>query len=169
MPNKTIYVSEKDENLFEEAKAIAGEALSSVISRALREFIARNKEKEKGMKEISVKVGKEHAQQEKRFIGYSLGKWSGFSDDEVWWLEAQMYKTQKGSVAVLLQTVAKATLLTNPTLWQSSGDYLINVKKSELFVGKNAAELKAKLPTSLYEIVENSFKKDENPVEYLDI
>src|SRR5262249_55098524 len=144
MGNKTIYVSEKDEKLFEEAKSIAGEALSSVISRALREYITRNSEKAKGMKEISVKVGKENAQQEKRFVGYSLGKWSGFSDDEVWWLEAQIYKTQKGSIAVLLQTVAKATLLTNPSLWKASGDYLINVKKSELFVGKTAQELKGK-------------------------
>lgn len=169
MPNKTIYVSEKDENLFEEAKSIAGEALSSVISRALREFIARNTEKEKGMKEISVKVGKENAQQEKRFTGYSLGKWSGFSDDEVWWLEGQIYKTQKGSIAVLLQTVAKATLLTNPTLWKASGDYLINAKKSEFFVAKKAQQLKGKLPKDLLEIIENASQRDENPVEYLDI
>jgi EXLDI family protein len=169
MPNKTIYVSEKDENLFEQAKEIAGEALSSVISRALREFIARNTEKEKGMKEIAVKVGKENAQLEKRFIGYPLGKWSGFSDDEVWWLEAQIYKTQKGNVAILLQTVAKATLLTNPTLWKASGDYLINVKKSEFFVAKKAQELKDKLPKDLLEIIENASQRDENPIEYLDI
>jgi EXLDI family protein len=169
MPNKTIYVSEKDESLFEEAKSIAGEALSTVISRALREFIARNTEKEKGMKEISVKIGKENTQQEKRFIGYSLGKWSGFSDDEVWWLEAQIYKTQKGSIAVHLETVSKATLLTNPRLWRASGDYLINVKKSELLVGKSVKELQDKLPKSLFEIVENASQRDENPVEYLDI
>ncbi len=169
MPNRTIYVSEKDETLFEEAKSIAGEALSTVISRALREFIARNTKKEKSMKEITVKVGKENAEQEKRFVGYSLGKWSGFSDDEVWWLEAQIYKTQKGNIAVHLQTVSKATLLTNPRLWKLSGDYLISVKKSELLVEKTVQELKNKLPKSLFEIVENASQRDENPVEYLDI
>ena len=36
MGNKTIYVSEKDEVLFNRAKEIAGEALSSVIARALQ-------------------------------------------------------------------------------------------------------------------------------------
>jgi len=169
MPNKTIYVSEKDETLFEEAKAIAGEALSSVISRALREFIARHTHKEKGMKEISVKIGKENAERENRFIGYQLGKWSGFSDDEVWLIEAHIYKTQKGNLAVHLQTIGKATLLTNPRLWKSSGDYLISVKKSELFVAKTAKELKDKIPQRLFEIVENVALREENPVEYLDI
>ena len=169
MANKTIYVSEKDETLFEEAKTLAGEALSSVISRALREFVARNTQKEKGMKEISIKVGKEEAEQEKRFIGYSIGKWSGFSDDETWLMEAHIYKTQKGNIAVHLQTNAKATLLTNPNLWKSSGDYLINVKKSELIVGKTTKELQSKLPQRLFEIVENVARKDENPIEYLDI
>jgi len=169
MPNKTIYVSDKDVSLFEEAKNIAGEALSSVITRALREFIARNTEKTKGMKEISLKIGKGDAERESRFIGLSLGKWSGLSDDGVWLLEAQIYKTQKGNIAVHLQTGAKATLLTNPRLWRSSGEYLINVKNSELFVGKTPQELKTKLPKELFEIVENIALREENPIEYLDI
>ena len=169
MPNKTIYVSEQDASLFEEAKNLAGEALSSVIARALREFVARHQKKAQGMKEITVKVGKEEAEQEKRFIGYSIGKWSGFSDDEIWLMEAHIYKTQKGNIAIHLQTNAKVTLLTNPSLWKSSGDYLINVKKSELIVGKTTKELQSKLPQRLFEIVENVARKDENPVEYLDI
>ena len=50
MPNKTIYVSEKDATLFEEAKEIAGEALSSVIVRAISEFVSRSREMKKGNK-----------------------------------------------------------------------------------------------------------------------
>ena len=45
MPNKTIYVSQKDIPLFEEAQQLAGEALSTVISRALKEYVIRNKAK----------------------------------------------------------------------------------------------------------------------------
>ncbi|HEY4876569.1 MAG TPA: hypothetical protein VIH86_13410, partial [Puia sp.] len=62
MGNRTIYVSEKDESLFERAKEIAGEALSSVIARALREYVTRNEEKGKGMKEITVKIGQHDSQ-----------------------------------------------------------------------------------------------------------
>src|ERR1700761_2366593 len=102
MSNKTIYVSDKDEPLFERAKELAGEALSSVIARALREFVARHEEKGKGMKEITVKVGQHDSQREQRFIGQEVGKWSGFSDDNEWWMDAKIYITQKGNWAILL-------------------------------------------------------------------
>src|SRR5271155_2711155 len=124
MGNKTIYVSEKDESLFEHAKEIAGEALSSVIARALREYVSRHDEKEKGMKEISVKVGMDNSQREQRFIGQEVGKWSGFSDDKVWLMDAKIYRTQKGKWAILLHHSTKATLLTNPKAWKKNGDYL---------------------------------------------
>ena len=51
MPNKTIYVSEQDVSLFEEAKDIAGGALSSVIARALREYVSKHQKKTQGMKQ----------------------------------------------------------------------------------------------------------------------
>jgi EXLDI family protein len=169
MGNKTIYVSEKDEVLFNEAKEIAGEALSSVIVRALREYVTRNSKTEKGMKEITVKVGREGALREQKFIGTSLGNWSGFSNDKEWLMEAHIYKTKKGSIAVHLKTAAKATLLTNPALWRASGDYLINESDAVLLVGEKTTELKDKVPTLLYEILENITKREESPVEYLDI
>jgi EXLDI family protein len=169
MPNKTIYISDSDASLFDEAKTIAGESLSSVISRALREFVAKNKKKADGMKEITVKVGKAHVSREQRFVGAIIEKWSGFSDDKKWWMEAKIYKTQKGNLAVNLVTVARSTVVTNPGVWKASGDYLTNVWHSELIVAEKAAELQGKLPNELYEIVENISKKDETPVEFLDI
>src|SRR5579864_87540 len=114
MGNKTIYVSESDEPLFNRAKDIAGEALSSVIARALREYVSRHEEKGKGMKEISVKIGQHSSQREQRFVGHEVGKWSGFSDDKVWLMDAKIYRTQKGNWAILLRHTTKATLLTNP-------------------------------------------------------
>jgi EXLDI family protein len=169
MPNKTIYVSEKDESLFNQAKEIAGEALSSVIVRALREYVTRHEEKEKGMREISVKVGQHSSQREQRFIGEEVGKWSGFSDDKVWLMDAVIYQTQKGNWAILLRHSAKATLLTNPKEWKKSGDYLENVTHTELIVENNLTQLIDKLPKSLYATLQDMDKRYENPVEYLDI
>ncbi|HUD45149.1 MAG TPA: EXLDI protein [Patescibacteria group bacterium] len=169
MPNKTIYVSEKDASLFEQAKEIAGEALSSVIVRALSEFVSRNQAKKKGMKEITVKVGKDSLEREQRFIGSWIGDWSGFSDDKQWYQKATIYRTQKENWAVLLETLYKASLLTNSKEWKESGDYLINPKRCDLLVGKSTEELKDKLPADLYYTLTEYAKHDENTVEYLDI
>jgi EXLDI family protein len=169
MPNKTIYVSEKDASLFEQAKEIAGEALSSVIVRALSEYVARHQDREKGMKEISVKVGINGAEREQRFIGSLIGDWSGLSDNKEWYQKATMYRTQKDNWAVLLETLYKASLLTNRKEWKESGDYLTNPKRCDLIVGKSAEELKDKLPQDVYNTLTEYAKHEENSIEYLDI
>lgn len=169
MSNRTIYVSEKDESLFEKAKDIAGEALSSVIARALREYVSRNEKKEKGMEEIAIHVGAHASQREQRFVGKKIGKWSGMSDDKVWLMEAKIFQTQKGKLAIHLATVAKATLLTNPTAWKLNGDYLIDVHRSELLVVDEPKEFEKQIPHELYKTLVDIVTKETNPVEYLDI
>jgi EXLDI family protein len=169
MPNKTIYVSEQDAPLFDDAKEIAGTALSSVIVQALKEYIARQKKKAKGMQEIKIHVGGEASEREQRFVGMNVGDWKGFSDDKEWWLGATIYRTQKGNWAVHLVTICKASLLTNKKAWKESGDYLINPRHAELFVAKDAEELKPKLPKALFAVVKDLVEKDEKPIEYLDI
>ena len=168
MPNKTIYVSEQDVSLFEEAKDIAGGALSSVIARALREYVSKHQKKTQGMKEVSVKVGSHNSQRDQRFIGEEIGKWSGFSDDKIWLMDAKIYQTKKGNWAILLRHSSKATLLTNPHEWQKNAEYL-DAAKTDLIVGENLSKLKKKLPLSLYATIEDVSKKYEAPVEYLDI
>ena len=169
MSNKTIYVSDKDEPLFERAKTIAGEALSSVISLALKEYVSRHEEKSKGFKEIGVKVGSYKSEREVKFVGTELGKWEGMSDDKEWWLEAKIFRTQKNNWAVYLVNIAKASLLTNPEEWEKSGDYLQNTRRADLLVGSDPEELKVKLPSSLYSTLLDLSEKDSKPVEYLDI
>ena len=169
MPNKTIYVSEQDAPLFDEAKDIAGTALSSVITQALKEYVARQQKKAKGMQEVKVHVGRVDMEREQRFIGMVVGTWKGFSNNEEWWQSATVYRTQKGNWAVHLVTVCKASLLTNKRAWKASGDYLINPRHSELLVGKNADELKSKLPRELFAALQELSKKDDKPIEYLDI
>jgi EXLDI family protein len=169
MPNKTIYVSDSNASLFEEAKNIAGEALSSVITRALREYVGRHQKKAQGMKEVSILVGKHDAERENRFVGAVLNEWQGFSDDKEWWMTATIYRTQKGNWAVHLATICKGTLLTDKKAWKESGDYLINPRQSELLIGSTTKDFKDKLPQELYSTLTNIMEKDEKPVEYLDI
>ena len=169
MPNKTIYVSEKDASLFEEAKNIAGEALSSVIVRALSEFVTRNSNKKKGMKEVSLKLGIKGAESEKRFVGSLIGQWTGFSDNKEWYLKAKVYRSQKEYWVIYLETVCKASLLTDKKAWKENGDYLIDPKGSELFIEKTPAEFEKKIPSDLYIKLQSFAKQEENPVEYLDI
>lgn len=162
-------MSEQDNVLFEEAKTIAGEALSSVIARALREFISRHKAKEQGMKEITVKVGSNSSKREQRFLGTKIGTWKGFSDDKEWWLQGDIYKTQKGNWAIHLTTICKASLLLDKKKWKESGDYLLNVDNASLIIGKTPEELKKSIPAELFNEVVLAAQKDEQAIEYLDI
>jgi EXLDI family protein len=169
MPNKTIYVSQEDESLFEEARQLAGESLSSVIVRALREFVSRQKEKEKSMKEITVLVGPKESTREQRFIGMQIGKWNGVDDNRTWMLEAQVYLTQKKNWAVLLTQNSKVSLVTNPIKWITSGEFLVDPTQSELFVADTPAGFEGKLPAELVAAIVEMEKKTVTPSEFLDI
>jgi len=167
--NKTIYVKSGDENVYKEAQKIAGEALSSVVSRALREFVDRSKALKGEMREIGVKVGSKDAMREQRFVGNQIGKWKGFSLDKDFYQTAKIYETQKGSLAIHLTTVCKASLLTNSKEWKNEGGHLEDVQYSELLIAKKPRDLKGKIPTDLLKKAEDSIRKDEDKVEYLDI
>ncbi len=169
MANKTIYVSTKDEKIYEEAQAIAGEALSSVIARALREFVATSKEKKDGMKEMSIKVGTTGSEREQRFVGTQLGKWEGLSDDKSLLQSAKVYLTSKGNVAILLSTNSKATLLTNPKAWHKNAEYLDVMPASELFVAEKPEQLKGQIPMNLIKVAQELQAKENTNVEYLNI
>ena len=169
MANKTIYVSDKDENVYKEAKEIAGEALSSVVSRALREFVDRSKALKGEMREISVGVGSKDAMREQRFVGNQVGKWKGFSRDKEYWQQAKIYETQKGSVAILLTTVCKADIMANKDEWKKNAKEIMDAKSTELLVGKKPKDLKEKISDDLIRKAETVLKKEEKKVEYLDI
>jgi EXLDI family protein len=167
MPNKTIYVSEKDEKVFEQAQKLGNDALSAVIVRAIKEFVARNQDRRDGLTEITVQVGLESSGREQKFVGREIGKWQGTDDSKEWWMEAVLYKTQKDNLAVWLTTVAKAELLIHGA--KNWLDWADNPRRSELLVGKTVAELKDKLPAALSSTLEDLTARDEAEVEYLDI
>src|SRR5258708_9574276 len=98
MPNKTIYVSSEDQAVYERAQQLAGDNLSSVLVRALKEFITRSEAQAKGLKEIVVQEGTKGLQQEKRFNGRLLIKWQGPRDQNGWYT-ARVFKTAENQCA----------------------------------------------------------------------
>jgi len=167
MPNKTIYVSQSDIPTFEAAQQIAGEAMSSVIAKALREYVARHQEKGKDMKEIGVKIGSKEAEREQRFIAAEMGKWKGISDDKQWWLEAVIYHTQKGNWAVWLDYRGK-TMLTRKA-WNDPATWSCNQRHTELIVSDQTESWQSKLPSALVRHITALAEREQNPVDYLDI
>jgi EXLDI family protein len=165
MPNKTIYVSENDLPIFEEAQQIAGEALSPVIARALREYVSRNQEKDKGMKEVRVKVGLRGSEREQRFTAANLGKWKGLSQDKEWWLEATIFHTQKDHWAALLEYKGPATLDRKAWLQSAWQDR----RHTELVVADGPDDFKDKIPEALFAHIRSLAEREKSPVDYLDI
>ena len=169
MPNKTIYVSRKDAPVFEEARTLAGEALSSVIARALREYVARHRDREKGMQEVSARIGPRGSEREKRFVAVLAGKWQGLSDDREWRLEAAIYRTRKGNWAVLLDYKGKMSVVTHPKDWISNGDYLVDPRYTELVVAAAPEEFGDDVPHALKEHIRTLAAASAGPVDYLAI
>jgi EXLDI family protein len=167
MPNKTIYVSQNDVPVFEAAQQIAGEAMSSVIAKALREYVARHHEKSKGMKEVSVKIGNKEAEREQRFIATEIGKWKGVSDDKQWWIEATIYHTQKGNWAVFMDYKGKTMLTRNA--WKDPETWSCNHCHTELVVAEHEGDWQGKLPSALIRHIAALSEREQNPVDYLDI
>ena len=101
MPNKTIYISDKDVELFNEAKRIAGKSVSSVIVDALRVYVNQAKRRD-GMDEIRVKVGPKNDVRTERFVGERLFGWSGVGADGAW-VVAEAFLTSEGRIAAYVR------------------------------------------------------------------
>lgn len=114
-------------------------------------------------------VGPHNSEREKKFIASWTGDWRGFSDDKRWFLKADIYRTQKNNWVIHLTTVCKASLLTDRENWQDSGDYLLDSKRSDLYVGKTMDDFKNKVPGDLLKTISELSEKEKTPVEVLDI
>jgi EXLDI family protein len=167
MPNKTIYVSNDDQQVFEKAQELAGDTLSSVIVRALREFISRSESRRKGMKEIIVQVGTKGLQQEKRFNGRLAIKWQGAGDNQDWY-SSRVFITVKGKWAVELTKQPNLDIFRQRDFWRTA-DYFEYTPDTQLLVFSSPNEAKGSVPSALIKLMQQAQSKDDAPVEYLDI
>jgi EXLDI family protein len=169
MPNKTIYVSNEDQTVYDKAQELAGDNLSSVIARALREFISRIDAQKKGLKEVAVQVGTKGLQQEKRFNGRLVVKWQGAGDDgDKAWFTALVYRTAKGHWAVALTRQPDYDIFRQRDFWRKA-DYFDYTPDTQLLVFESLDEATGKLPGALTKLMKLAQNRDEAPVEYLDI
>jgi len=74
VPNKTIYVSEDDQALYQRAQELAGGNLSSAISTSLKRYVEVEDARSAGFEDVIVKVGF-GAGRKVRFLGVLLGEW----------------------------------------------------------------------------------------------
>ncbi|GAA4936991.1 EXLDI protein [Actinoplanes utahensis] len=101
MPNKTIYVSDDDLQLFARAQELSGGNLSATISTALRRYVEAMEGRREGFEEITVKVGPKPGRKV-RFTGVLLGDWNRTTpkgSDE----RFRVYRSQKGRFVVHTQ------------------------------------------------------------------
>lgn len=155
MPNKTIYVSEADLPVFDEAQRLAGDNLSSTIAHALQRFVDTERAREQGFEEITVKVGKA-VQVQKRFLGRLLAEGriegAGLPTDDRY----RVYETARGQLAV--------HKLASPTITEALKDSRDNLT---LEVYESLEGLREHIPEELYHAVERALSDD--PIEFLDI
>jgi EXLDI family protein len=74
VPNKTIYVSEDDQPLYQRAQELAGGNLSAAIGTALKRYVEVEDARIAGFDDVVVKVGF-GAGRKVRFQGVLLGEW----------------------------------------------------------------------------------------------
>jgi EXLDI family protein len=82
MPNKMIYVSEADLPIFERARALAGDSLSAVIARALRQFVQTEEAKAHQPGRTPGQAGSEGEMLRQHFRGRRLARQTVHTTDD---------------------------------------------------------------------------------------
>lgn len=100
MPNKTIYVSDRDLALFDRAQALAGGNLSAAISQALTRYVEIGEAADAGMHEVIVQVGPSGMRQRKRFVGAAVAHHQRKGGRRSIFERYIAYRTARGSYAV---------------------------------------------------------------------
>ena len=100
VPNKTIYVSESDLELFQRAQDLTGGNLSQAITRGLRRLVELEEGRLEGYDEITVRVGPGKRLRQ-RFVGVLLVEWSRSTKDRV--EQFRVYRSRTGKYVLHLE------------------------------------------------------------------
>ncbi|WP_030155546.1 EXLDI protein [Glycomyces sp. NRRL B-16210] len=172
MPNKTIYVSDKDLALYNRAQELAGGNLSRAISTALKRYVDAEEGRLEGFEEITVRVGPGtgRKRQRQRFTGVKLGEWirSDSKTAEIY----RVYRARSGKFVVHTEKTPDYVHVTGETGWKKVlgfGEqfYGSTTGEASLEVVDTLDELKAKIPAELYSMVAAS--AEAPPVQDLDV
>jgi EXLDI family protein len=117
MPTKTIYVSDEDLPLFEQAQQLAGGNLSSAVAQALARYVSAEAAQRHGYQEVTVRVGPVGSQRQKRFFGVRVMRWQHRSGDGRSLETFSVYRTRGGRYAVHRRTGPNWALFSDPSWW----------------------------------------------------
>jgi EXLDI family protein len=172
VPNKTIYVSEDDQPLYQKAQELAGGNLSSAISTALKRYVDAEDARSAGFEDVIVKVGF-GAGRKVRFLGVLLGEWYQSEGERF-----QHYRVWRGPKRFALHIErteyfemrdAQGNPLTGWRAWTGIGMAAGGGRPAQatLDVYDSLDELREHIPPEFWEVVSASVKHPN--VEDLDI
>ena len=168
VPNKTIYVSDGDLPLFEQAQKLAGGNLSAAIAKALKRYVDTAEGLSEGYEEITVRVGVglgRRGGRKVRFTAVLVGEYMDTIDKR--FEHYRVWRGRGGKYVLHVERVAADWMVDeegNPAGWRG---YLGigNIRyggapgESTLEVFTSLDELKDKVPPELFDMVTRSARQ----------
>jgi EXLDI family protein len=172
VPNKTIYVSDGDQPLFQRAQELAGGNLSAAIAGALRRFVDVEEGRREGFDEVIVRVGT-GVGRKVRFMGILLGEWDDTSWSTV--VAYRVYRTRGGKYVLYIERGPEYKAVDaegRPAGWRGvlgigNVSYGSTPRSATLDVFQTLEEIRDKVPPDLFEMVTRAARQPV--VEDLDI
>ncbi len=173
VPNKTIYVSDGDLDLYQRAQELGGGNLSAAIASALRRYVDVEQGRREGFDEVIVRVRSGASRRKVRFSGVLLGEWASSTSGV--FETFRVYRSRTGRYVLHVDRSAEFTMVDGqgrPAGWRGYlglGDvsYGSRPPESTLEVVDSLEELRDKIPPQLYDMVAAS--ADRPAIEDLDI
>lgn len=158
MPNKTIYVSDSDQKIFQRAQELAGGNLSAAIVAALRRYVDVEEGRREGFDEIIVRVGAGNGRKV-RFSGVMLAELAITKSGRAELY--RVYRTRLGKYALHVERSPDWSIRDpqgKSAGWRGYlglGDFTYGstAKDSTIEVVATIDELRDKVPPELFEMV----------------
>jgi EXLDI family protein len=175
VPNRTIYVSDDDQPLYQRAQELSGGNLSAAISAALKRYVEAEDARSAGFDEVVVSVGV-GAGRKVRFSGVLLGEWFKTDHATGKFEHYRVYRGPTGKFALHIERTeyfemrdAQGNPLTGWRAWTGIGMASGGGRPAEgvLEVFATLEELRKHVPAELFDVVATS--ANQPSVEELDI
>ena len=172
VPNKTIYVSDGDQKLYQRAQELAGGNLSAAITSALRRYVDLEEGLREGFDDVVVRVGIGSGRKV-RFTGVLVGEWIDTEASKV--EHFRVFRGRTGKYVLHVERSSEYWAVDaegKPAGWRGylgvgHIKYGGSPKEATLEVFATLDELRDKVPAELFDMVARSARQPT--VEELDI
>lgn len=172
MPNKTIYVSDGDLDLFTRAQELAGGNLSNAISRALRRWVDAVESHSEGFEDVTVRVGVGNGRKVK-FTAILVGQLVDATNSGA--AKYRVFQGRTGKYVLHVERSPEFSMLDadgKPAGWKGhlgigNVSYAERPKQSTLDVVATLEELRPLVPDKLFDMV--ALTARQPTVEELDV